>query len=105
MNSSTIHAFDDLILINNDRLKEYQLVLEEAHKENHDLETVLLNIISQIEKFNHQLRQFVEESGSRAETDTTVSGKVHRKWLALKFSLKSHNRKEILIACERCEDV
>ena len=105
MKGNTINAFNDLILINNDRLKEYQLVLEEAHKENQDLEIVFLNIISQIEKFNHQLRQLVESNGSRAETESSVSGMLHRSWLNFKFSLKSHNRKYMLIACEHCEDV
>lgn len=104
MKSSTISAFNDLILINNDRLKEYQLVLQEAHKENQDLEPVFLNIISQIEKFNHQLRQLVEENGSRAETESSVSGKLHRYWLNFRFSLKTPNRKYMLIDCERCED-
>jgi uncharacterized protein (TIGR02284 family) len=105
MRSTTVNAFNDLILINNDRLKEYQLVLEEAHKENQDLEVVFLDIIAQIEKFNHQLRQFVESNGSKAETDSSVSGKIHRSWLNFKFSLKEHNRKYMLIACEHCEDV
>lgn len=105
MKSNTINAFNDLILINNDRLKEYQLVLEDAHKENQDLETLFMKIIAEIEMFNHQLRQFVESNGAKAETETSVSGKLHRKWLSLKFSLHAHNRKEMLIACEHCEDI
>jgi uncharacterized protein (TIGR02284 family) len=104
MKINTKNAFNDLILINNDRLKEYKLVLDEAHKRNNDLQEVFWTIIQQIERFNQQLTALVVANGYKAETDSSVSGKVHRAWLHFKFSFTDDNRKNILIACERCED-
>jgi len=99
-----MHTLNDLILINNDRLKEYKLAMEEAGEKNSDLDDIFAGIIEQIQRFNRQLETFVTSGGYQSETETSISGKLHRIWLQFKFSLHKDNRKNILIACERCED-
>jgi uncharacterized protein (TIGR02284 family) len=42
--------------------------------------------------------------GGEAETDSTVSGAIHRTWLEVKAAFSGHSEKSILEECEFGED-
>jgi uncharacterized protein (TIGR02284 family) len=101
------HAADtlnDLILINNDRIKGYEQVLKNLKPEDRDLEIPFLQLEAQSRHFNDQLTKLVLDSGLPPETGTSVSGRLHRRWMDIKATFSGNSRESLLIECERGED-
>jgi len=104
MATTGVQVLNDLLLINNDRIKGYEQALKEAGKDDIDLKTIFSDMIKQTRKFNDQLKLLVEKAGARAETETSVSGRLHRVWIDLKATFTGKSRKGLLAECERGED-
>lgn len=104
MQQTAIETLNDLILINNDRLKGYERALKDNKSKEADLDTLFHEMIEQTRRFNTALIALVEQSGSSPETESSFSGKLHRAWMDFKTSFTGHNRKNLLIECERGED-
>lgn len=100
-----LHAYlNDLIKINNDRIKGY----EKASKEAQDIDVELLALF---EKMKVQSRNYVQELsgvitklGGDVTTDNTAAGKIYHAWMDVKATFSGHDRKAILSACEFGED-
>lgn len=104
MSFKGVQVLNDLLLINNDRIKGYELALRELSRRDADLQAIFSDMILQTKKFNGQLTLLVEKSGAIPETETSVSGRLHRIWIDIKAAFTGKSRKGLLAECERGED-
>lgn len=104
MKLTAVETLNDLILVNNDRVKGYERAIKDIREKDADLRDIFRQMVAQSRKFNEALIALVQQSGSKPETDTSFSGKLHRTWMDIKTTLTSNTRKSLLIECERGED-
>lgn len=104
MNTSAAEVLNDLILMNNDRIKGYQRTIHNLRPQDEDLSAIFTDIIEQTKQFNAALAAEVVNLGATAETHTSVSGKLHLAWIGIKATFTGHNRHALLAECERGED-
>lgn len=104
MEQTAAHTLNDLILINNDRIKGYEKALKDLDAQDGDLAPLFNEMISQTRRFNADLSKQVELAGAQAETETSVSGKLHRAWIDIKATFAGNSRRSLLCECERGED-
>lgn len=97
-------VLNDLILMNNDRIKGYQKTMQNLKDKDEDLRTLFMEIIEQTKQFNEALSNEVKKLGVDVETHTSVSGKLHLAWIDLKATFTGNNRRALLAECERGED-
>ncbi|MFD2147271.1 PA2169 family four-helix-bundle protein [Mucilaginibacter antarcticus] len=102
-NKAIIETLNDLIQINNDRIKGFQNAAEEA-KDDADLVTVFNNKIVESQMLKATLAQEVQVLGETAETGNSISGTIHRTWLKVKADFTGHSERTILEECEFGED-
>lgn len=104
MEQTAVDTLNDLILINNDRIKGYELTLKNLKAKDKDLANFFLQLEAQSREFNDRLIELVLESGLQPETGTSVSGRLHRRWMDIKATFTGNSRESLLIECERGED-
>lgn len=104
MSTIGVEVLNDLLLVNNDRIKGYERALKETKEQDFDLKQLFQEIIAQTKRFNDELRSLVEKAGAMAETQTSISGRLHRVWMDIKTTLSGSKRKILLAECERGED-
>jgi len=104
MSTTGVQVLNDLLLINNDRIKGYEQALKETRDKDADLRALFSDMIGQTRKFNEQLKRLVEKAGAMPEMETSVSGRLHRAWIDLKAAFTGKSRKGLLAECERGED-
>lgn len=97
-------VLNDLILINNDRIKGYQKAKEELKDGNEDLKSLFTNMIEESHTLKMALATEVAASGEDIEEGTTNSGKIYRVWMDVKAAFTGHDRKTVLENCEFGED-
>lgn len=97
-------VLNDLILINNDRIKGYQTAKEELKDGNEDLKSLFTNMIEESHTLKMALTTEVSASGEDIEEGTTNSGKIYRVWMDVKAAFSGHDRKAVLENCEFGED-
>jgi uncharacterized protein (TIGR02284 family) len=104
--AKTIEILNDLILINNDRIAGYELALKEVEesKGDADLIPMFLRFIDDSRRYKVELGTEIAAFGRDMETGTTMPGKLHRAWLAVKEAFTGHDRHSILEECEYAED-
>lgn len=95
---------NDLIEINNDRVKGYQKAIDELKVEDIDLKPLFVDMVGQSHKHKAALAQEVQVLGGEAETGTTTSGKIYRAWMDFKAVFTGHDRETVLNNCEFGED-
>jgi len=109
-NKAIIEALNDLVQINNDRIKGFENAIKELSEQTEglndrtDLVAVFNNKILESQQLKSNLAQEIQVLGGDAETDTTVSGAIHRTWLEVKAAFTGHSEKSILEECEFGED-
>lgn len=104
MNNDAADTLNDLILMNNDRMKGYQRAIKDIGPRDADLKGIFKELADQSALFNAALIREVEGGGFRAETESSVSGRLHRVWMDIKSALSGSSRKTILEECEKGED-
>lgn len=97
-------VLNDLVLINNDRIKGYQRAGAELKDEDADLKTLFTKMIAESHTYKMALATEVAASGEDIEQGTTNSGKIYRGWMDVKAAFTGHDRKSILASCEFGED-
>lgn len=102
--SITIENLNDLIQIHNDRIAGYEHALKELKEEDTELKQLFTNLIGESHQFKMELGTEVSALGGDIETDTSVSGKIHRAWMSLKDAFGGNN-KTVLENCEYGEDI
>ena len=93
-------VLNDLIEINNDRVRGYKKAIDEAKDEDGDLKTIFAEMAGNSKKYAAELTQHVHTLGGDPATDTTIRGKIYRVWMDVKATFTGHNRQSLLEACE-----
>ena len=104
--AKTIEVLNDLILINNDRIEGFERAIKETEESdgNNDLLPVFLRRIDESRQFKMELGGEIQVLGKDIEAGTSISGKLHRAWIAVKESFTGHDRHSLLEECEYGED-
>jgi uncharacterized protein (TIGR02284 family) len=95
-------VLNDLIEINNDRVKGYEKAANQANDE--DLRTVFNNMAMESRQLLTELRDRVQQVGGKPEEGTTARGKIYRTWMDVKATFGGDDRKSLLASCEFGED-
>lgn len=100
-----IEVLNDLIRINNDRIRGYEKAIDETKDLDTDLKAVFRRMADESRQHKAELVLEVQKSGGNADVDsTTGSGKIYRAWMDLKATFSGKNRHAVLASCEFGED-
>ena len=83
-NNNGLKLLNDLIEINNDRIKGYELVATELKETDADLLAIFRSMANDSRYYAAELTQVVNALGGQSSTDTTKKGKVYRAWMHVK---------------------
>jgi uncharacterized protein (TIGR02284 family) len=97
-------VLNDLIEINNDRIKGYEKAIKELADGDQDLVDIFLVAIDQSREARNILGKELQALGGEMRTDTTTSGKIYRAWMDVKAVFSGHDRRAVLSNCEFGED-
>jgi uncharacterized protein (TIGR02284 family) len=101
---ATIDILNDLVQINNDRIRGYERALKETTAENDDLKSLFSRFIGESHQCKMELGTEIQALGEDMDTDSTTSGKIYRAWMDVKATFSGHSRQSILENCEFGED-
>ena len=101
---ATIEILNNLIQINNDRIKGYERAIEELKEKDADLRIIFSAMIDQSREAKMALGKEVQVLGADMDTGTTNSGKLYRVWMDVKAGFTGHTRHSVLANCEFGED-
>jgi uncharacterized protein (TIGR02284 family) len=95
---------NDLIKINNDRIKGYEKAAKETDTKDADLRAVFTDMASESRRYAEQLESHLAGRGPSPDGESTVSGSIYRAWMDVKALFTGKDRKTILASCEYGED-
>ena len=104
INEKNAEVLNDLIEINNDRLKGYEKAVAETSSEDADLRDLFEEVAGVSRGCKEELTKFVYRNGEAPAEGTTARGKIYRVWMDVKAAITGHDRKAILASCEFGED-
>ena len=104
INENTAEALNDLIRINNDRIRGYEKAAEETKAKDTDLQAIFRQMAAESRSYVNDLREYVDASGGDPVSSTTTAGKIYRAWMDVKATFTGKDRKAILASCEYGED-
>ncbi len=99
-----IEVLNDLVQINNDRIKGYERAIKETAEADSDLKPLYASMIAESHKIKITLATEVQLLGADVEKGTTASGKIYRAWMDVKAIFTGHDRHAVLANCEAGED-
>ena len=102
-NAETINILNDLVQINNDRIKGYEKAISETEGDE-QLKTIFTNMIGQSHQFKMELGTEIQAMGTDIDNDSSGSGALHRAWITIKETFTGHSEKSTLEECEFGED-
>lgn len=97
-------VLNDLVRINNDRIKGYETAAEDVEKYDVDLKAVFNNMADQSRSNVSALQNEITRLGQEAETGGSIPGAIHRAWIDTKAVFTGNDREAILNSCEFGED-
>ncbi len=97
-------VLNDLIKINNDRVKGYEKAATETKDKDADLRTLFNNMASESRNYINELERQVAGRGESPAESTTFYGDIYRGWMDVKATFTGKDRKGILASCEFGED-
>ncbi len=100
MDNST--ALNDLIEINNDRIKGYEKAATQT--DDRDLKDLFNSMAAQSRQLGAELSTHVRHEGENPAEGTTARGKIYRTWMDVKGVFSGSDRKSVLNSCEFGED-
>jgi uncharacterized protein (TIGR02284 family) len=103
-NEKLIEVLNDLLHINNDRIKGYEKAADETKMLDVDLQAFFLKLADDSRKYASKLTEHIMTLGGQATSDTTNMGKIYRVWMDLKAAFTGQDRQAILSSCEFGED-
>ncbi|MEO8569531.1 MAG: PA2169 family four-helix-bundle protein [Ginsengibacter sp.] len=103
-NEKLTEVLNDLIRINNDRIKGYETAAEDIKSYDVDLQPVFNKMADDSRRYVADLTQEVSRLGGEAATGTTGGGKIHRTWMDVKATFSGKDRQSMLESCEFGED-
>ncbi|HEX2627756.1 MAG TPA: PA2169 family four-helix-bundle protein [Chitinophagaceae bacterium] len=104
LNEKTAEILNDLIEINNDRVRGYEKASKETNTKDADLRSLFDDMATDSRRYANELSQFVRERGETPSDGTTLRGKLYRAWMDVKATFSGSDRKAILASCEFGED-
>jgi uncharacterized protein (TIGR02284 family) len=104
LNSDTIATLNDLIKINNDRIRGYEKAIENTDTLEAELRTLFSRMIEESYEYIRELSNEVTRLGGQPATETTVPGKIYHAWMDVKATFSGNDIKSMLAACEYGED-
>ena len=104
INEKTVEILNDLIEINNDRVRGYERASKETEAKDADLRSIFDEMATESRRYANELGQYVRQSGEEPAEGTTVRGKIYRAWMDVKATFSGRDRKAILASCEFGED-
>lgn len=104
INEKLEEVLNDLIEINNDRVRGYTKAADDAKDADADLKVIFTGMAGESKKYAAQLAAEVNNLGGKPATDTTLRGKVYRVWMDVKATFTGHNRSALLESCEFGEE-
>lgn len=103
-NENLTEVLNDLIEINNDRIRGYEKASEESENVDIDLKAIFNKMADESRKYKAELSQEVSRLGGTPATDSTNRGKIYRVWMDVKATFTGNDRQAILESCEFGED-
>ncbi|MCB4811810.1 PA2169 family four-helix-bundle protein [Methylovorus menthalis] len=102
-NKEVISTLNDLIEISKDGEEGFRNAADNV--EVTPLKEYFLDRSQQVASSVHELQDLVRTLGGQPETESSVSGALHRRWLDFKTALTSNDTVAVLNETERGEDV
>ena len=96
---NNIEILNDLILIQNERIAGYQLVLESTSKEPHFNKTIQ-NLINEGLQFKYLLIQKIGQLEKAASNVSSVPGRLYGVWKDLKIKSLNSKGKHVIANCQ-----
>ena len=103
-NEATIEILNDLIKINNDRIKGYEKAIENTETLEAELKTLYGRMAEESYTYNRELSEQVVNAGGKPADDTTIPGKIYHAWMDVKATFSGQDTNSTLAACEFGED-
>lgn len=103
-NENLVEVLNDLVQINNDRIKGYEKAVEETKDIDVDLKAIFIKMAEESLKYKTELVTEVNRLGGEPATGTTGLGKIYRVWMDVKATFSGKDRQSVLEACEFGED-
>jgi uncharacterized protein (TIGR02284 family) len=103
-NEETIEILNDLVKINNDRIRGYEKAIENTDTLEAELRTLFARMIEESHEYNNELSEQVIKAGGQPADETSVPGKIYHAWMDVKATFSGQNTKSTLVACEFGED-
>ena len=97
-------VLNDLIKINNDRVKGYEKAAKETKDQDADLRRLFNDMAAESRGYISELERHVSNRGGSPADGTTVYGDIYRGWMDVKATFTGKDRKGILGSCEFGED-
>lgn len=102
-NKQSVSVLNDLIETCKDGEEGFRICAEDIRRP--ELKTLFTTRARQCAEAATELQQLVRQLGGDPETDTSVGGDLHRRWVDLKSAITGKDDESILNECERGEDV
>jgi len=103
-NEEIIETVNDLIKINNDRIKGYEKAIGNTEPTDAELKTLYSRMMEESYEYNRELTELITGLGGEPATDTTVPGSIYHAWMDVKATFSGNDTKSTLAACEFGED-
>jgi len=97
-------VLNDLIKINNDRVKGYEKAAAETKDADADLRTLFNDMAAESRVYIQEMERYVTTTGESPADGTTIYGDIYRGWMDVKATFTGKGRKGILASCEFGED-
>ena len=95
---------NDLIKINNDRIKGYEKAAGETASEDSDLRQLFTDMAAESRAFAEELKNHTVGKGPSPDGEATLAGSIYRVWMDVKATFSGKGRRAILASCEFGED-
>lgn len=99
-----ISNLNDLVEINNDRIRGYEKAIDSVEPTDVDLIAVFKKMISNSRSHIQELSQHVLTLGGEVAEGSTASGKLFRTWMGIKSAFAADDRTSALELSESGED-
>lgn len=103
-NDQLTSVLNDLVEINNDRVKGYEKAADESKLVDVDLQAIFHKMADDSRGYAAELTQEIARLGGTSSNDTTNMGKIYRVWMDVKAAFTGQDRQSILESCEFGED-
>jgi uncharacterized protein (TIGR02284 family) len=100
----SLEVLNDLIMINNDRIKGFEKATIDLGEGHEDLKQLFTQFIGESHQNKMELGTEIQAMGHDIDDTTTGSGSLHRTWLQIKAAFTGHDTHSVLEECEYGED-